>query len=716
MKQRSSKNSSKTLKRGGANHTSIRKFSPIGSLLKWMGLMMIWGLLAFFALILWFGCDLPDIAEIAKLPRQPSITILDQKGTVLGSYGDFYGKPITAEALPPHVINILLATEDRRFFSHFGLDILGLVRAVITNMQAGKVVQGGSTLTQQLAKNFLQSKHVYGVFDRSIKRKISEALLALLLERRFTKNQILTMYLNRAFWGSRNYGLDAASLRYFGKHATELGVYETAMLIGMLKGPSRFNPANNPERADGRAKQVLQSTVEAGLLSPKALEEALLYPPVLDSGIRQGIGRYFTDWVVDQLSQVVDVDTEDLLVVTTLDLSLQRAAEKQMQYCMASWGATWKAGNMAMVSMKPNGAIQAMVGGVSYRHSKFNRVTQALRQPGSTFKYFVYLTALENGYSPDSRIADTRVYVGRWSPNNFKYKAKGETTVREGWVHSINTVAVRLALNLGVKRIKAMARRLGITTDLPHNYTLALGTGTVTLLELTGAFSTLANNGWKVQPYGILSVRTRNGTIIYKRPTPSAEEAPVLSQRVVEKMRHIMEESVNRGTSRRVQLPGIKVYSKTGTTQNYRDSWLIAMTSNLVTGVWTGCDNEKPLLYHSGGSPSGHLWRAFNLKALAYAKNPDISDEELLKNDVLATMDATVKLDIEDTEKEDSDEDDAGDEDDDDEEEDDEENDEDKTAPKSPPKKAPSKLLVPPQEQERLIQDILSNVVEDSEE
>ncbi len=624
---------SKSFKKKGPKSSGSRS-SLMMIFLKWIGLMMVWSFLLFLGVVLWFGYDLPNCDDIAKLPRQPHIIVLDQKGRMIANYGDFYGKPVQAEKLSPHVIKVLLATEDRRFFSHFGIDVVGIFRAFTENFRAGRIVQGGSTLTQQLAKNFLQTKKCFGVYDKSLKRKISEALLSLLLEWRFTKMQILTMYLNRVFWGSRNYGLDAASLRYFGKHAEELNLAEAAVLVGMLKGPSRFNPISNPEDAQKRATQVLQGAVESGFISQEDMNEALKNPPVLDSGAKNNSGRYFADWIVDHVQDFVDVDNQDLIVTTTLDLSLQKCAEYQMRYIMDVRGVHWKMGNMALLAMKPNGAIVAMVGGVSYRQSSFNRVTQALRQPGSSFKYFIYLTALENGYTPDSRIADTVVSLNGWTPSNFMYKSTtGETTLREGLVNSVNAIAVRLSVALGVSRIKEMSRRLGVNRDLPHNHTLALGTGLVSLLDMTGAFAVLANNGWRVEPHGILSIRNKKGEVLYERSTKLLDKEPLLSEEVVDDMQDMMEAVVNRGTGRRAAIPGVRICGKTGTTNNDRDTWFIGMTPNLVVGVWGGCDNDKPMVYHSGGSPATHLWKAFVLKVLAYRKNPQIPEEELLKND-----------------------------------------------------------------------------------
>ena len=690
-----------------------------------MGLGVIWATLLVIGIIMWFGYDLPDIDDIVHLPRRPSITLFDQNNNTLAIYGDFYGRPITVKELPPHLIKALLATEDRRFFSHFGIDPIGFVRAFMRNIQARGIVQGGSTLTQQLCKNFLQAKKLYGPYDRSLRRKISEFLLSLFVERKFTKDQILSMYLNRMYMGAGTYGIDAAALRYFGKHASELGLYESATLVGLLRAPSRYSPVSNPERSEGRAKQVLQSMVESRFISQDALNAAMAMPAPLDEGVQKSAVHYFADWIFEILPETVDMTGEDLEVITTISLPFQKIAERQAQKIMQTRGKLWKAQQAALVCMKPDGAVQALIGGMDYRHSKFNRVTQALRQPGSAFKYFVYLAALEEGYGPNSLIDDTPFYHGHWAPKNYKYKALGETTLREAFTWSVNSVAARLAEDIGVKRIIAMSRRLGITTQMPNNLTISLGTGEVTLLEMTGAFSITANQGIKVKPYGILQVRNKQGTVLYQH---KPEKKKVLPKRSIKHIMHLMNQVVSRGTGRFADIPGKFCAGKTGTSQDYKDVWLVAMVPEFVTGIWFGCDDGKPLTCCKGGSPTSHLWKAFTSQALKYLKNPEAFDpdmEEIINPSSDLKTKKKEKYEEERDDEEDEDE-------DDDDEEDDEEDDEPLvlakkiTAEKDENKKnegidntiikKPPSYGAAHQENQKLLRDIINNLSNDEED
>lgn len=430
--------------------------------LKWGTILSVWGFFLLAIATIWFGYDLPNLDQISLTPRKPSITLLSHDGTRIATYGDLHGRPVKIQELPPHVIQALMAIEDRRFYSHFGVDVFGLFRAMWTNYRAGHVVQGGSTITQQLAKNFLQSQNLYGVNDKSLRRKVQEALLAIWLEYKFTKDQILTIYLNRVYLGSGTFGIEAAAQHYFGKPARELSLYESAVIAGLLKAPSRYSPANNPQLADGRAAQVLNSMVEEGYITEDVKEAALTMaasPPEAHQG--QNI-RYFCDWVVDSIGDYVSVDGEDLIVTTTLNLDLQRKAEENLQKVMAENAEKVHAHQMAFVAMRPKGAIVSLIGGVNYAKSKFNRATQALRQPGSAFKMVIYLAALEKGLRPYDMISDMPVKFGKWSPRNYKYQPKGEVTIQDAFAYSVNTSSVRLASQVGPGAIASVAKRLGI--------------------------------------------------------------------------------------------------------------------------------------------------------------------------------------------------------------------------------------------------------------
>lgn len=556
--------------------------------------------------IVYFSQNLPDIRDIYKTFRRPSLTLYDQNGILLATYGDTYGEMVAVENLPNHVSEALLAVEDKRFYDHFGIDIIGILRAFWVNYQAGGVVQGGSTLTQQLAKNLLQAHQLYSPHDRSFKRKIQEAILAVILESKLTKKQILTLYLNRVYFGGGAFGVDAAAMRYFGRHAKEISLYEAAVLMGLLKAPSRYSPAQNPERSDGRARQVLLKMVEAGFIASDTMETALAMatpPPEVSNASSV---RYFTDWVVDTLSQYVSLD-QDLDVHTTLDLSLQEIAEEKAKTVMETTGKKWNAEQLAFVTMTPDGAVKAMLGGTDYRLTKFNRATQALRQPGSVFKFFTFLAAVESGMKPEIMIDDTPFTIGKWKPKNYRYQAQGVVTLKTAFAKSVNAVAIRLAVQLGVPRLIETARKLGITTNIPRNLSIALGTGEVSLLELTGAFAVVVNQGLRVIPHGVAKIKDKQGHVLF-RWEPSREV--LLQPEAVEKMRYLMRAVIEEGTGRSARLEGRPVIGKTGTSQEYRDTWFVGGTAELVTGVWAGRDSDKPMTRVAGGSVPTHLFKA----------------------------------------------------------------------------------------------------------
>ncbi|HUX78298.1 MAG TPA: transglycosylase domain-containing protein, partial [Alphaproteobacteria bacterium] len=444
-------------------------------LLKWSCILFIWTSFVGGCFVLWYSYDLPDITKLQQTARRPSITVLAKDGTKLATYGDLHGQMVNIKKLPPHVIQAFLAIEDRRFYSHFGVDIIGLLRAFWTNYRAGHVVQGGSTITQQLAKNFLQAEKLYDVNDRSLRRKIQEALLAIWLERKFTKDQILTMYINRVYLGSGTFGLAAASLHYFGKRPQDLSIYEAAVIAGLLKAPSKYSPSHNPDLADQRASLVLENMVKEGFISEEVKDAALILASSTSETFRGSAIRYFTDWIVDILPSYLDAKNKDLVITTTLDPQLQSLAEAKLQEVLREKGGAAKVSQMALVSMTPDGAIQALVGGANYKKSQFNRATQALRQPGSAFKTVVYLAALEAGMHPYDMVSDVPMRIGSWRPSNYKHKTQGEISLQDAMAHSVNSVSVRLAHKLGLSRIVQTARRLGFNSPLPNDLTIVLG-------------------------------------------------------------------------------------------------------------------------------------------------------------------------------------------------------------------------------------------------
>ena len=561
----------------------------------------------------YFSRDLPRINELFHAYRRPCIRIFDHQGTLLATYGDVYGEMLPISELPEYVPQALMAVEDKHFYSHFGIDFTGILRAFWANYQSGRVVQGGNMITQQLGKNILQAHKIYTPTDRSLKRKIQETILAVLLEAKLSKNQIMTLYLNRVYFGAGAFGIDAAAKGYFGRSAKKLTLYEAAMLAGLLKAPSRYSPAQNPAKSEERTRQVLLKMVKAGFITEVAMKTALFMASPPPDVTNTSSVHYFTDWVVDSLRNIVSLN-QDLNVWTTIDLRLQNLAEKKVKEAMKTWGVKWNADQMSLLSMTPDGAVKAMIGGMDYARTKFNRVTQAFRQPGSLFKFFTYLTALKVGLMPGHRISDGPISVGKWTPKNYRYTSHGMVTLKDGFAKSINTVAVRLSILLGLTRVTNTARLLGITSPVPHNLSIALGSGEMTLLEMTGAFATIAHGGVRTIPYGIAKVTNKQNHLLYKH-VPSKEV--LLPPDVVNAMLDLLVSVVENGTGRRTQLGKRPSACKTGTSQNYRDLWLIGFTRELVTGVWTGRDCDQPMTYALGGSPSSHLWREYMKAALA---------------------------------------------------------------------------------------------------
>ncbi|OJW48085.1 MAG: hypothetical protein BGO67_03385 [Alphaproteobacteria bacterium 41-28] len=576
-------------------------------LLKWSCILLIW--VSFFGgcFVLWYSYDLPDITKLQQTTRRPSITILAKDGTKLATYGDLHGQMVNIKKLPSHVIQAFLAIEDRRFYSHFGVDLIGLVRAIWTNYRAGHVVQGGSTITQQLAKNFLQTEKLYDVNDRSLRRKIQEALLAIWLERKFTKDQILTMYINRVYLGSGTFGLAAASLHYFGKKSQDLSIYEAAVIAGLLKAPSKYSPSHNPDLADQRASQVLVNMVKEGFISEDVKEAALALASSTSETFRGSAIRYFTDWIVDILPSYLDTKNKDLVITTTLDPHLQSIAEEKVQEVLQEKGEPAKVSQVALVSMTPDGAIRALVGGANYKKSQFNRATQALRQPGSAFKTIVHLAALEAGMHPWDMVSDLPVRVGSWHPSNYKHKSRGEISLQDALAHSVNSVSVRLAQRVGLSRIMQTARRLGLNSPLPNDLTIVLGSGETTLLELTTAYAVIARNGLSVKPYAILKVADLEGHVLYtnKFLPPQRIIDPSVTRELIQMMQAVMDY----GTGKKSAI-GRPSAGKTGTTQDDHDYWLIAFTPELITGTWAGNDDNTPMNPKEGSS-AGRLWHLF---------------------------------------------------------------------------------------------------------
>ncbi len=612
--------------------TTVKKVhSSLGRrLVIYCAALAIWGLIIMLGVIGWYARDLPDTSALNTITKRPSVVILSPDGDILANYGDLYGDYLTYHQFPDHLINALIATEDRRFYHHIGIDILGLARAAWRNWQAGRIVEGGSTITQQLAKNLFLSP------ERTIRRKVQELVLSLWLEYQFTKEEILAIYLNRVYLGAGTYGADAAAKRYFNKEVTDINLWESAMIVGLLKAPSRYSPTNNPDLAEARTRQVLANMQHAGFLPDEPIAHLLATPP--ESRSYSGRGHqnyYFADWIMEQLPDYLGRIEQDIEVVTTLDPGLQHAADNALQQLLEEQGHWHGVSQAAALVMTPDGAIRAMIGGRHYQNSQFNRATQARRQPGSAFKLFPYLAALENGATPSDIWLDEPVSVGRWQPGNYENRHIGAVRLDDALAKSINTIAVQVNEWVGYDATETMARRLGITSPIQRTPSMALGVNEVTLLELTGAYAHVAHGGYSVWPYGIISIRTSDGQQLYKRLT--SPPAQLLASDTVLSMQHMLYQVVNQGTGRRAQMPGWQVAGKTGTSQDYRDGWFIGFTSELVGGVWLGNDNAESMRDVTGGTLPAELWQRI-MTAAHEDKTPRRLDRHLNPADARAGL------------------------------------------------------------------------------
>lgn len=565
--------------------------------------------LALAAAMAYYTLTIPDPMAMRVKERAPVVRVLARDGAVLSERGGD-GAYVPIDLLPRHLIDAVVATEDRRFFKHWGLDSTGLMRAAFANLRAGRVEQGGSTLTQQLAKNlFLGS-------ERTLARKLEELVLALWLEVRLGKRDILELYLNRVYFGAGAYGVEMAARRFFGKSARNVTVLEAAALASLLKAPSRYSPTFNQEIVRVRAQNTLAKMVEARLLS--AEESAKAGRAVLrfaDSLYRPQSGLdYAVDAVLERLPSVVVSSESDIVVETTVDGSLQRRAQALVQAALASEGANVRASQAGLVLMDTDGGIRAIVGGRSYAESQFNRALKARRQPGSAFKMFVYLAALESGLTPDSTVLDLPILGSGWSPRNEGAGYRGAVTLREALAQSMNAAAARLNMSVGPAKTAAVARRLGIRSALRADASLALGTSEVTLVELTGAYGVLANGGRALEPHLIRRVRTGSGRVLFERqePGPKVLVTPAHAAAMTDMLRAVL----TSGTAKRAALPNHPAAGKTGTSQDFRDAWFVGYSGQYVGGVWVGNDDGTPMNKVMGGNLPARLWHEVMLAAL----------------------------------------------------------------------------------------------------
>jgi penicillin-binding protein 1A len=558
------------------------------------------------AIVLILLYRLPDPALLALDDRPPNLTILASDGTVLAERGLRRGN-MRLDRLPIYLPRAVIATEDRRFYKHFGVDPLGLLRASFRNLKAGGVVEGGSTITQQLAKNLFLKP------DRTLLRKVKEVIYAIWLERHFSKDEILELYLNRVYFGGGTFGIEAAARRYFGRSARTVSLTQAALLAGLLKAPSRYAPTRNVALATTRVGVVLDNMVEAGFLAAVDARVAAAQPLKLRAFGDETGYPYAVDWVAETLPDLVGENEGDLIVETTVDAGLQRTAQLALRQRLDAEGKALGASEGAVVVLDPQGGVKALIGGRSYRASPLDRAVKALRQPGSSFKPFVYLAALEQGYTPDSIAIDGPVTVDGWSPKNHTGSYQGEVTLRDSFAHSINTVAVKLAKDVGGARVVETAQRLGIHSELHDHPSLALGTAEVTLLELTSAYVPFANGGLGVVPKIITRVRNGDGKVLYR--SPRATLSQVVARPDVAAMNDMMNATLVRGTGRQAALPDQVAGGKTGTSQNARDAWFVGYTAYYVAGVWVGNDDGARMSNVSGGTLPAKLWHDIMLAA-----------------------------------------------------------------------------------------------------
>jgi penicillin-binding protein 1A len=579
-------------------------FFALGRMIRFGVIAGVWLIIALSAFIAYEWTRLPAMSALEIAPRPPSVTLVGMDGTVLATRGDGSASKIDLKHVPAYLPQAFIAIEDQRFRSHFGVDPIGLMRAAYKNMVAGTVVEGGSTLTQQLAKNLFLTP------ERSLERKVQEAILAFWLEAKFSKDEILELYLNRVYFGSGAYGVQAAAQRYFGKPASYVTLGEAAILAGLVKAPSRLAPTRDSEAAEARGQIVLAAMAEQGFISEKDATRAMALPAAIAAPRMDGAAGYVADWVVDQLAELVGKIDKDVIVDTTIDPILQAEAEQAIVSEMKENGAKFGVSQAALVSLDPQGAVRALVGGKSYAQSQYNRAVLARRQPGSSFKPFVYLTAIEAGLTPESLVQDSPIRVKSWQPENFDKRYKGTVTMTEALATSINSVAVRLTLDVGPANVVKTAQRMGITSPLLANASIALGTSEVTPLELAAAYAPFANGGQGVIPYVVRRVRTSDGgKVLYERHGTGLGQ--VASPRDLAMMNQMMSETLRIGTARKAELPGWPAAGKTGTSQDYRDAWFVGYTAQLVTAVWLGNDNNSPTKKASGGGLPVEIWSRF---------------------------------------------------------------------------------------------------------
>ncbi|MDR2598413.1 MAG: transglycosylase domain-containing protein, partial [Holosporales bacterium] len=550
---------------------------------------------------------------------------------------DLYEDVVSVAELPKHVIAAFMAVEDKRFFQHFGIDFIGFIRAAYRNYVSGRVVQCGSTITQQLAKNILIGEGVVTHYDRSISRKIKELLLAMWLEHKFTKSDILMMYLNRVYFGAGTYGIDAASRKYFDKSAKNLSIFESAILAGLLKAPSKYSPSNHPNYAHERAMVVLKAMEDQGFIKSALEVEKQQAKAAFEHDTKSNKGyMYFCDYVYEQAKKILGDVEDDIIIVYTFNEDFLKAAEEAVEFYLKTEGENYKFSQASFVCMSREGAVLSIIGGANYTTTQFNRATQAVRMPGSAFKIFIYGAAMEYGYQLGDMIADTPISVAGWRPSNYKWVSRGQISVLTGFTHSVNSVSVRLAQSVGLKRIADFAKKLGIYDVSTHDLSVALGTTPVTLKDLTAAYTSFMD-GMPIWPYCITEIRTKDGKILYQRTKVRMKS--VLDKELLSNCRALLHSVVQNGTGRAAKVNNA-VYGKTGTNEDL-DAWFLGFydpeknrESGFSFGVWIGNDTNGVRM--APNSTGGRIPTRIIARFLKNFLNPSQSSGETPVEEVYA--------------------------------------------------------------------------------
>ncbi len=573
----------------------------------WFAVLAIWGLIFVVGFLAIFAIGLPDTSKIFDVQRQPTVTYLDRSGALIAVRGSQFAPPVEIDQLPPHVPAAFLAIEDRRFYHHPGFDPFGMARALVRNLrkEKGSNLAGGSTITQQLARNLFLSH------DQTMKRKIQELILAVWLEMKFTKKQILALYLNRVYFGAGAYGIEAASQRYFNKQTSELTIGEAALLAGLMKGPSQYSPLSNQERAQRRANIVLNEMVEARVITEEQRAEAVRTPVRVTRTLATSHAMYFVDWLHSQVRTLVGEPVEDLIIETTLDLSIQTSAERAVQKIMER-DVQKKVEQAALVAVDGEGRVRALIGGVNYAKSEFNRAIEAKRQAGSAFKPFVYLAAMEAGMTPSTMVVDEEYSIGEWTPRNYTNDYLGPVSLETALAKSLNTVAARVANDVGRVNVAGAAKRMGIVSRVGTDPSMALGAVEVNALEMAQSYTPFANGGFRATAHGITRIRTSKGKVLYQyREREDGKRLQVVSNPSLSHMNRMMRSVITSGTGTGVRIDGYDLAGKTGTTSDYRDAWFVGYTGGFVTAVWVGRDDNTVMRKVTGGGTPAAIWKMF---------------------------------------------------------------------------------------------------------